>query len=360
MDACFMNVTWTRVRGGDATWTCSIFCTERGPKRKYSFSVTSIVCWHRALPPSLKSSQTPNLHKIPILIDASSVHQLTSWMVCPSLPSASLLFLPPLLSDRLEAFPLVLHNIAQVAPPFSITLSASSSPDSRAGTRPASAHSVLSDAASREIRMEDRGGLEWYSEQKKDGRIECSGLLDSKSGDKHLSFCLRPANPSVQDYRLLLNVGTEGERIASAAVTLRTCGDFRKNMSGLGWCLSIILSWAKFLFFCILPFGKHRKSKVELCWRNLNRSVCRSGPACFLFVSWSLVNLNEPEWLWLVVLWESKKKKSAALVQLSTVLVLLFWPAWFICYLDQTKICCLCTRPWFTRNQYFDLWPFFP
>lgn len=67
--------------------------------------------------------------------------------------------LPPLPSDG--SLPPFLHNIAQVAPPFSITLSACSSPDSPAGTRPASAHSLLSDAASRETRMEGKRGIEW-------------------------------------------------------------------------------------------------------------------------------------------------------------------------------------------------------
>lgn len=98
--------------------------------------------------------------------------------------------------------------------------------------------------------------------------------------------------------------------------------NLEKKMSGLGWCLAIILSWAKFLFFCVLPFGKQRKNKVDLCLRNLQGSLCRSGPARFLFVSWLLVSLNEPEWLWLVVLWRSSLAAC--------------WPVWFIiCCMDQ-------------------------
>lgn len=83
---------------------------------------------------------------------------------------------------------------------------------------------------------------------------------------------------SVQDYPLLPNVALEGERIALAAVTLKTCADFRGNMSELGWCLSIILNWAKFFFFCILPFGKQRTNKVQLWFSHLHKSVCKPVP----------------------------------------------------------------------------------
>lgn len=78
-----------------------------------------------------------------------------------------------------------------------------------------------------------------------------------------------------------------------AAGALGTGGDFQENMSALGWCLTVILSWAKFLFFCILPFGKQRTNKVQLCLRNLDRSVYDWVLRIFLFVS--LVKLNEPE-----------------------------------------------------------------
>ncbi|XP_049904008.1 tensin-1 isoform X6 [Epinephelus moara] len=34
-------------------------------------------------------------------------------------------------------------------------------------------------------------------------------------------------------------------------------------MGGLGWCLATVFSWAKFFFYCIFPFRKHRKSKSK-------------------------------------------------------------------------------------------------
>lgn len=80
-----------------------------------SFFTTCYVCVSRLAISTAHSlnSQIPNLHKIPILIFRSSVHQFTSSdglsLAAVSVPANdphALLFLPPLPSDRLEAFPL--------------------------------------------------------------------------------------------------------------------------------------------------------------------------------------------------------------------------------------------------------------